>query len=84
MGVSVQWGSLSGGWSLSRQVSVQVVSVQGCLCPEDSLSKGLSVRKIPSTVTSRRYTSCWNALLLPAAVDKNKYRFLCLAVALIS
>ena len=43
-GVSVQWGSLSGGWSLSTQVSVQGVSVQGSLCPGGSLSRGLSVK----------------------------------------
>ena len=51
-------GSLSGG--SVQGVSVLGISVQG---GRRSLSKGVSVRKIPHTVTCGRYASYWNAFL---------------------
>ena len=61
-GVSVQGVSVQGR-SLSRGVSVQGGLCLGCLCPGGSLFRGVSVRETPCTVTSRQYTSCWNAFL---------------------
>ena len=63
-----QGGSLSRGdlcpWgSLSKGVSVQRISVQG-ISVKGSLSRGVSVRETPRTVTSGRYASYWNAFLL--------------------
>ena len=55
--------SLSGGLSV-QGVSVQGVSVQGSMSRGVSLSRGVSVREAPRTVTSRRYTSYWNAFFL--------------------
>ena len=70
-GISVQGGLCPGG-SLSRGGSVQ-----GGLCPGGalsrgvsvqgvSLSRGVSVRETPRTVTSGWYASYWNAFLLDA------------------
>ena len=69
--VTDQRVSVQGG-SLTRGVSVQGVSVQGVSVRGVSVQRGLclgrvSVRETPccSMVMCRRYTSYWNAFLLP-------------------
>ena len=72
--ISGQGGSLSGGGSLSRGVSVSGVTVQRGLCSAggslprgplsgESLFSGDLCRGDPRTVKSRRYASYWNAFL---------------------
>ena len=67
------WGLCPGGvsvWGLCPGVSVQEGSLsKGSLCPGgvsfqgESLSRGVSVRETPHTVTYGRYASYWNAFL---------------------